>query len=234
MRQVILDTETTGLDYRSGDRVIEIGCVEMVGRKLTGRRFHRYINPQRDIDAGAQEVHGLTREFLADKPLFSAIADELEEFIAGTELIIHNASFDVGFLDHELGLLGRESIGKLCAGILDTLRMARELRPGKRNSLDALCSEYGVNNSGRHLHGALLDAELLAEVYLAMTRGQDSLIMDIDSSPTRILEFGVSGDHPAPKVIRATAAELADHARVMGEIGKESGGKCLWEAEKSA
>lgn len=234
MRQVILDTETTGLEYRLGDRVIEVGCVELADRKLTGRRFHRYINPEREIDAGAQAVHGLTNEFLADKPVFAGIVDELVDFIYGAELIIHNASFDVGFLNNELSLLNRGSLEGVCAGVIDTLRMARELRPGKRNSLDALCNEYGIDNSSRQLHGALLDAELLAEVYLSMTRGQESLIMDVE---TPVVAFQVSDnlEQRGPlRVLRATPAELAEHQRVLAELDKECKGPCLWRPLETA
>ena len=228
-RKIFLDTETTGLEHQLGDRIIEVACVEMRGRRLTGRHFHRYINPQCDIEAGAQAVHGLTSEFLADKPLFADIADELCDFIAGAELIIHNAPFDVGFLNHEFSLLKREPVKELCAEIVDTLRMARDLRPGKKNSLDALCNEFGVDNSSRQLHGALLDAELLAEVYLAMTRGQDSLMMELEMPESGT--FGAAGqDRPPMQVLRASAGELADHARVLQEIEKESKGKCLWAA----
>jgi DNA polymerase-3 subunit epsilon len=227
VRQIMLDTETTGLEWRQGERVIEIGCVEMVSRKLTGRHFHRYLNPGRAIAAGAQAVHGLTDEFLADKPKFADIADELLEFVRDAELIIHNAPFDVGFLDNELGLVGKEPLKASCDSILDTLKMARELRPGKKNSLDALCSEFGVDNSGRQLHGALLDAELLAEVYLAMTRGQESLMMDLEMSAGEIAAFA-PGERPAIRVQAAAAAELAEHERVLAEIDKESKGKTLW------
>lgn len=229
VRQVMLDTETTGLEWRQGDRVIEIGCVELLSRKLTGQRFHRYLNPERAIAAGAQAVHGLTDEFLADKPKFAEIADELLEFIAGAEVIIHNAPFDVGFLDNELALLGREPLKTACDAIIDTLRMARDLRPGKKNSLDALCSEFGVDNSGRQLHGALLDAELLAEVYLAMTRGQESLMMDLDSGTAAAIAF-IKGEHPPIRVVAALAEELAEHERVLAEIDQESKGKTLWRA----
>jgi DNA polymerase-3 subunit epsilon len=225
-RQVMLDTETTGLEWRQGERVIEIGCVEMVSRKLTGRHFHRYLNPERAIAAGAQAVHGLTDEFLADKPKFHDVADELLEFLQGAEVIIHNAPFDVGFLDNELALLKREPLKTACESITDTLRMARDLRPGKRNSLDALCSEFGIDNSGRQLHGALLDAELLAEVYLAMTRGQESLMMDIEAGSAEMAAF--AGDHPPVCILAATAEELAEHERVLAEIDKESKGKTLW------
>lgn len=235
MRQIMLDTETTGLDHRTGDRVIEIGCVELLGRKLTGQHFHIYLNPERRVDPGAVAIHGLTDEFLADKPKFAAVADEFCAFVRDAELVIHNAAFDVGFLNHELGLLGRDSIQQLCPSVLDTLRMAREQRPGRKNSLDALCSEFGVDNSGRQFHGALLDAELLAEVYLAMTRGQNSLEMDFDAPP--VMQQVGRGERPPLRVLRASAEELAEHQRVLGEIAKESKGKCVWqalEAETSA
>ena len=227
MRRVVLDTETTGLEYRLGDRVIEIGCVELVGRRLSGRRFHKYLNPERDIDPGAQAVHGLTAEFLADKPKFAEVADELLDFIQGAELIIHNAPFDTGFLNNELQLVDKGTLDQACGGVIDTLRMAREMRPGKKNSLNALCSEYQVDNSGRQLHGALLDAELLAEVYLALTRGQESLVMDLDT-PVDKLALAAAGDRPPLKVLRASDVELADHQRVLQEIAKESKGQCLW------
>lgn len=232
LRQIVLDTETTGLDPAQGHRVIEIGCVELVGRKLTGRRFHTYINPERLIDDGAMQVHGITNERVAGEPVFAKIVDELVGFIRGGELVIHNAAFDVGFLDAEFGLLGLGKVGELCESVVDTLKLAREMRPGKRNSLDALCRDFGVDNSGRQLHGALLDAELLAEVYLAMTRGQDSLMMELDA-PAAVAAALPAGERPALKVLRATAEELADHERVLGEIGKESKGKCLWLAEQA-
>jgi DNA polymerase-3 subunit epsilon len=230
MRQIVLDTETTGLDFRLGDRVIEIGCVEMSSRKLTRRHFHRYLNPQRPIDAGAQAVHGLTSEFLADKPKFAEIAGEFVDYIRDAELIIHNAAFDVGFLNNELVLIGLEPLDKICAGVIDTLKFARDLRPGRKNSLDALCSEYGIDNSGRQLHGALLDAELLAEVYLAMTRGQESLMMDL-SPPTQAGSMALAGDRPALRVLGASAEELSEHERVLKDIAAESKGNCLWLAE---
>jgi len=226
-RQIVLDTETTGLEWRQGDRVIEIACVEMAGRKPTGRRFHRYLNPERPIAAGAQAVHGLTDEFLANKPKFADIADELLDFVDGAEVIIHNAPFDLGFLDNELALIGRAAFAEGCANIVDTLRMAREIRPGKRNSLDALCAEFGIDNSARQLHGALLDAELLAEVYLAMTRGQDSLMMDLDAGGEEIAAFA-RGERPPIRVLTASAEELEAHERVLAEIDRESGGKTLW------
>ncbi len=233
MRKVILDTETTGLDFRSGDRVIEIGCVELCGRQLTGQRFHAYINPGREVPRAAIEIHGLTNEFLADKPGFAGIVADFIEFIRGAELVIHNAAFDIGFLNNELGLLQMEGIDRLCSDVIDTLRMARELRPGKKNNLNALCAEFGVDNSGRQQHGALLDAELLAEVYLAMTRGQNSLEIDFDSPPVDY-SAGGTGQRPPLVVLRASDAELADHARVLAEIGKESRGKCLWRDLESA
>jgi DNA polymerase-3 subunit epsilon len=226
-RQVILDTETTGLEWRQGDRVIEIGCVELANRKLTGRHFHRYLNPERPIAAGAQAVHGLSDEFLADKPKFAEIVDEFLEFVAGAELIIHNAPFDVGFLDYELSLLDREPLKAGVDNIVDTLKMAREMRPGKKNSLDALCGEFGVDNSGRQLHGALLDAELLAEVYLGMTRGQESLMMDLEMGSAEVAAL-VTGERPPIRVLSASADELAEHERVLVEIDKESKGKTLW------
>jgi DNA polymerase-3 subunit epsilon len=227
MRRIMLDTETTGLDHRLGDRVIEIACVEMLGRKLSDCHFHQYLNPERAIDAGAQAVHGLTNEFLADKPKFADVAADFLAFVRGAELVIHNAAFDVGFLNNELSLLGMEPLDQVCSGVVDTLRMARDIRPGKKNSLDALCSEYGVDNSGRQLHGALLDAELLAEVYLAMTRGQESLAMELEApAPTSFAPL--AGERPPLRVIRADAEELAAHQQVLREIDKESKGQCLW------
>ena len=227
MRQIVLDTETTGLDPRLGHRVIEIGGVELIGRKLTGQRFHRYVNPKRDIEAGAAAVHGITDEMLADKPEFSEIVEDLVAFVRDAELVIHNAAFDIGFLNAEFGLLDREPIEEVSAGVVDTLKLAREMHPGRKNSLDALCERYAVDNSGRQLHGALLDAELLAEVYLAMTRGQESLIMDLETPPPMATCL-VEGSRPRLQVVRASADELAEHQRVLAEIGKESKGKCLW------
>ena len=229
IRQVMLDTETTGLEWRQGERVIEVGCVEMVSRKLTGRHFHCYLNPGRAIGAGAQAVHGLTDEFLADKPKFADVADALLEFLHDAEVIIHNAPFDVGFLDNELELVGKASLKTACNAITDTLKMARELRPGKKNGLDALCSEFGVDNSNRQLHGALLDAELLAEVYLAMTRGQESLMMDLEMGSAEMVAL-ISGERPPVRVLSASPDELAEHERVLAEIDKESKGKTLWRA----
>ena len=228
MRQVILDTETTGLDFRLGDRIIEIGCVELLNRKLTGQRFHRYINPEREVEAGALAVHGLSNEFLQDKPRFEEIVVAFLDFVQGAELVIHNAAFDVGFLDNELALVSKVPLEQACSGVVDTLMMARELHPGRRNSLDALCERYAINNSGRTLHGALLDAELLAEVYLAMTRGQESLIMELDVAPVPGLQAELAAERPPLRVLRASAAELAEHERVLAEIGKESRDNCIW------
>jgi DNA polymerase-3 subunit epsilon len=233
LRQIVLDTETTGLYAKNGDRVVEVGCVELVDRKPTGRRLHHYLNPEREVPIEAQRIHGLTDEFLADKPKFRDVAAELADFIRDAELVIHNASFDMEFLNVEFGRLATpdlESARHICASVVDTLKMARDLRPGKRNSLDALCSEYGVDNSNRQFHGALLDAQLLAEVYLAMTRGQESLVMELDTPPAEIGGF-VIGSRPTLRVVRADATELADHERVLKELDKASKGKCLWLAE---
>jgi DNA polymerase III subunit epsilon len=229
LRQIVLDTETTGLDPRLGHRIIEIGGVELVGRKLTGQRFHRYINPKREIEAGAAAVHGITDDMLVDKPEFAEIADELVAFLRDGELVIHNAAFDIGFLNAEFGLLGRAPVEEFSASVVDTLKLAREMHPGRRNSLDALCERYAVDNSGRQLHGALLDAELLAEVYLAMTRGQESLMMELEAPTAAAGGFSLA-ERPALRVVRAGEDELAEHERVLAEIGKESKGKCLWLA----
>ncbi len=226
-RQIVLDTETTGLEWRQGDRIIEVACVEMHGRKLTGRNLHYYLNPERSIAAGAQAVHGLTDEFLADKPRFVEIVDELIEFVRDAEVIIHNAPFDVGFLDNELALAQRPAFREICANVIDTLKMAREIRPGKKNSLDVLCSEFGIDNSARNLHGALLDAKLLAEVYLAMTRGQESLMMELEIDGTGTVPR-VGGERPSIRILRAKDDEIAEHERVLAEIDEASGGKTLW------
>ncbi|MBS1190218.1 MAG: polymerase epsilon subunit:DNA polymerase 3, epsilon subunit [Rhodocyclaceae bacterium] len=229
MRQIVLDTETTGLDHRQGHRIIEVACIEMVNRRLTGRHLHKYINPERDIDAGAAAVHGITLEFLADKPKFAAITDEFLDFVRGAELIIHNAPFDIGFLNAELGRLNLVPVNTVCAGVKDTLRMAKELHPGKRNSLDSLCERYQIDNSHRTLHGALLDTELLAEVYLAMTRGQDSLIIEPDVQPRSQGSGTVTRGQRKPLVVRlADEAEVALHQQVLAGIDKESKGQCLW------
>lgn len=226
-RQVILDTETTGLDPKLGHRIIEIAGVELVNRRLTGKHFHRYINPGRDSDEGALQVHGLTTEFLGDKPKFGEIIDELLEYITGAQLIIHNAPFDSGFLDSELALVRRKNLGSFCPDVIDTLRMARDLHPGKRNNLNALCERYQIDNSARTLHGALLDAELLAEVYLAMTRGQDSLIVEVAATPAEVEAAAINRGELKLKVVRASAAEIAAHEAQLVDIDKTSGG-ALW------
>ncbi|RIX42467.1 MAG: DNA polymerase III subunit epsilon [Rhodocyclales bacterium GT-UBC] len=229
MRQIVLDTETTGLDPRSGHRIIEVACIEMENRRLTGRHLHKYVNPEREIDAGAQAVHGITLEFLADKPKFADIVDEFLEFINGAELVIHNAPFDIGFLNAELRRLDRVPVETVCAGVTDTLRMAKDLHPGKRNSLDALCERYEIDNSSRTLHGALLDTELLAEVFLAMTRGQNSLMIEPDAAPRKQFDAnGVARVRKALLVRRASDEELGEHARVLAGIDKESKGACIW------
>lgn len=219
MRQIFLDTETTGLYPDQGHRVIEIAAVEMINRRPTNNHFHVYLNPEREIDAAAQEVHGITLEFLQDKPLFPAISNELIAFIQGAELIIHNAPFDVGFLNAELGRIGLKPIQNFCDRITDTLKMAKEARPGQRNNLDALCRHFGIDNSKRTLHGALLDAELLAEVYMAMTRGQDSLLIDLQQAKedhTEELQFPVA----AVKVIYADAEDLQTHTAYVDGLKK--------------
>ena len=232
MRQIFLDTETTGLEHKLGHRVIEVGCVEMRNRRLTNRHFHRYINPDRDIDAGALAVHGISLEFLQDKPRFADIAAEFLDFVRGAELIIHNAPFDIGFLNAELALLDMAPIETVCHGVQDTLRMAKELYPGKKNNLNALCERYGVDNTKRTLHGALLDAEILAEVYVAMTRGQESLIMDLegDAGAQASGTGEALSDKPrrAQRIVLANAAELAEHEKLLAAIEKESKGKCQW------
>lgn len=235
MRQIFLDTETTGLNPDAGDRIIEIGCIEMVNRRLTGNHLHRYVNPQRSSHEDAVKVHGLTDEFLADKPLFGAIADELLEFLAGAEVIIHNAAFDIGFLNAELRRLGKPEIHTCISGVCDSLQMARDLFPGKSNSLDALCRRLEVDNSNRTLHGALLDAGLLAEVYLRLTRGQNSLAIDIgdagaDALAIAAIDFSV---YTLP-VIRADASEQAAHEALLAELDKASGGKTHWRTLEPA
>ncbi|PWF42234.1 DNA polymerase III subunit epsilon [Massilia glaciei] len=228
MRQIVLDTETTGLNPRTGDRVIEVGCVELKNRMLTGNNFHCYINPERDSEEGALAVHGLTTEFLRDKPKFAEIAAELRDYISGAEVIIHNAPFDLGFLNNEFKLLGLPTFTEHCSSVIDTLANAKEMHPGKRNSLDALCDRYGVSNSHRKLHGALLDAELLADVYLSMTRGQNSLSMDLE------VETGNDGAElevvPLAIVIElaASADEIAEHESLLGGLDKAVKGTCVW------
>ncbi|MEH6824663.1 MAG: DNA polymerase III subunit epsilon [Motiliproteus sp.] len=232
MRQVILDTETTGIEPAAGHRIIEIGCVEMVNRRLTGRTYHRYVNPQRDVPEEAVAIHGLTADFLADKPLFKEVMDEFKAFIDGAQLVIHNAPFDVGFLNHEFTLAGPGN-GRISdlATVLDTLALARSMRPGQRNTLDALCKNYMIDNSQRTLHGALLDSEILADVYLMMTGGQTSLVLgrsgetDGVASPVRPVESGV---YSLP-VINASALELQAHEAMLDRIDKKSAGS-VWRA----
>jgi DNA polymerase-3 subunit epsilon len=234
VRQIILDTETTGLDAALGHRVIEIAAVEIVNRRFTDKHYHQYVNPEREIDAGAMEVHGITAEFLADKPRFRDVAKEMLEFIDGAELIIHNAPFDVAFLDNELGLLELQRLNHYCPQVTDTLKMAKSLHPGKRNSLDALCERYQIDNSARSLHGALLDARLLAEVYLAMTRGQESLLMDMGESSSPVLDSAFSTAGVELIVVRATPEELVEHARQLDDVDKASKGGCLWKRLEAA
>ena len=228
MRQIILDTETTGLEPELGHRIIEIAGVELVNRRFTGHNFHRYCNPGRESDAGALEIHGLTSEFLSDKPKFKDVAAELLDFITGVELVIHNAAFDVAFLNRELDLVDLKRVTDYCPSVVDTLRMAKDLHPGKRNNLNALCERYQVDNSGRKLHGALLDAQLLAEVYLAMTRGQESLVMEVEATAAATVAAAAAHGKLDLVVVRATQEELAEHARLLGEIDKASKGATLW------
>lgn len=232
MRQIFLDTETTGLNPETGDRIIEIGCVELLHRKLTGSHKHFYLNPGRDSHEDALRIHGISNAFLRDKPPFSAIADELLDYLAGAEIIIHNAPFDVGFLNKELELIGRGPFPQFVGSITDSLAMAKELFPGKRNSLDMLCDRLEVDNSGRTLHGALLDAELLADVYINMTRGQEALLMESDTSDS---DTGsavlVDLSRFTLPVLTASDTELAAHAQILQELDKASGGKTVWPGE---
>ena len=228
-RQIVLDTETTGLSAESGDRIIEIGCVELLNRKLTGNNLHFYVNPERDSHEDALRVHGLTTEFLRDKPKFAEVAEEILRYLEGAEIIIHNAAFDIGFLDKELERLGKPVFTSFVSEVTDTLGMAKQLYPGKRNSLDALCDRLGVDNSGRTLHGALLDAELLADVYINLTRGQEALLIDLGD----VGEQGAEGERIDLSVfdlpvLTANAQELAAHADVLAQIDKASGGKLVW------
>ncbi len=230
MRQIVLDTETTGLSADSGDRIIEIGCVELLSRKLTGNNKHFYLNPGRDSHEDAMKVHGISNEFLKDKPKFSAVVDELLDYLQGAEIIIHNAPFDVSFLNKELELIGRPGLKHCVAKVTDSLVMAKEIFPGKRNSLDALCSRLEVDNSGRTLHGALLDAELLADVYINLTRGQNSLMMDVspaeqvvDNLPAiDITQFELT-------LLIADDHELSAHDAILASLDKVSRGKTVWQ-----
>ena len=231
MRQIFLDTETTGLSAENGDRIIEIGCVELLGRKLTGNNLHFYLNPGRDSHEDALKVHGISNEFLKDKPNFSAVADELLAYLRDAEVIIHNAPFDVSFLNHELKLIGLQPIKHCVAKVTDSLMMAKELFPGKRNSLDALCDRLEVDNSGRTLHGALLDAELLADVYINLTRGQNSLMMDVGalSSAGELLPLIELSAFELP-VLAANDEECLSHNTLLAQIDKASNGKTIWRA----
>ena len=231
MRQIVLDTETTGLSAENGDRIIEIGCVELVARKLTGNNRHFYLNPERDSHEDALKVHGISNEFLKDKPKFVAVADELLEYLQDAEIIIHNAPFDVSFLNKELELIGKPPIKHCVAKVTDSLMMAKELFPGKRNSLDALCDRLDVDNSGRTLHGALLDAELLADVYINLTRGQNSLVMEVSSNnqegdSTPLVDLST---FELP-LLAANDQEIAEHEKLLGDIDKASKGKTVWRA----
>lgn len=227
MRRIVLDTETTGLEPAQGHRIIELACLELHGRRPSGRHFHRYMNPERAIDAAASAVHGLTHEDLLDKPRFADIVDEFLEFIDGAELLIHNAPFDVAFLDAELARTGRAKLEGLCT-VLDTLAMARELHPGRKNSLNALCERYAIDNSKRTLHGALLDAQLLADVWLAMTRGQESLDIAASGAAGASAALSQAPREGALVVLRASEAELSAHAAMCERIERDSKGHCLW------
>ena len=231
MRQIILDTETTGLEPADGHRVIEIGCVEIMNRRLTGRNWHTYLNPDRDSDEGALRVHGLTREFLSDKPRFDSVADELLQFLSGAEIIIHNAEFDLKFLDAEFVRLGRPAFRQLIPPVTDSLLLARELHPGKRNSLDALCDRYGVSNAHRTLHGALLDSELLAEVWLAMTRGQDSLMMDLAAEPAAGQRLAVQAESGPVTLFEVTEADRQAHEAYLDGLDKACKQGSVWRRQ---
>jgi DNA polymerase-3 subunit epsilon len=228
-RQIVLDTETTGLNAKLGDRVIEIGCIEIASRRFTERNFHAYVNPARDIDEGALKVHGLSREFLADKPRFAEVAQEFLEYVRGAELIIHNADFDVEFLDAELKLAKLGRLLDHAARVVDTLALARELHPGKKNSLDALCERYLIDHSNRTFHGALLDARLLAECYLAMTRGQESLVMELETPAAAAAALAaLNVDVSRLLVVRAAPEELALHEKYLDAMEKEAKGPPVW------
>jgi len=232
MRQIILDTETTGLTPEDGHRIIEIGCVELINRKLTENRFHVYMNPDREIDVGAIEVHGISNEFLSDKPRFESVVDDFLTFVSNAELIIHNAPFDVGFINHELVLCSHSAVIEDYCSILDTLVLARKKHPGQRNSLDALCKRYGIDNSHRELHGALLDAEILADVYLFMTGGQTSLLAEepeVNGAAKKNTRKRIAEDRPKLKVIACNNQENQAHLQYLEMLDRASGGKCLWK-----
>lgn len=226
MRQIFLDTETTGLYPSQGHRIIEIAAIEVINRRVTKNHFHVYLNPDREIDPAAQEVHGITLEFLQDKPYFPDVVDEFLDFIADAELVIHNAPFDVGFLNAELGRIDRANIEAASASIVDTLKIAKEMRPGQRNNLNALCHHFGIDNTKRTLHGALLDAELLADVYLAMTRGQESLMMDMLETSNVSEEVAIIIRNKPLAIIAAEGDELTAHLQYLESLAK--GGECVW------
>lgn len=230
MRQIVLDTETTGLDPQLGHRIVEVACVEIANRRFTDRTFHHYLNPDRPSDPGALEVHGLTEEFLRDKPRFPDVVEDFLAFVAGAELVIHNAAFDLAFLDAELARLDRPPILRAAASVLDTLKLARQLHPGKRNSLDALCERYGVDNSARTLHGALLDARLLGEVYLSMTRGQESLVIEEAAAAAGPAVQEVATGGLSFVLQRADAAEEQAHRDYLAQLDKAVKGTCVWNA----
>jgi DNA polymerase-3 subunit epsilon len=236
MRQIVLDTETTGLEPAQGHRIIEIGCVELVNRRLTGRHYHQYLQPDREIDEGAIEVHGISNEFLMDKPRFADVVDDFMDFVRGAELVIHNAPFDMGFLNHELKLLGRsEAPLETQCTVLDTLKLARKMHPGQKNNLDALCKRYEVNNAHRELHGALLDAEILADVYLMMTGGQTDLLLGGKNDDMRSSASGIRrlpADRPRLRVVRADGEEQLAHEARLQAISDANGSPCLWQQEK--
>ncbi len=236
MRQIVLDTETTGLEPQQGHRIIEIGCVELVDRRLTGNNFHQYLQPDRPIDPGAVEVHGITNEFLVDKPRFGDVIDDLARYLGGSELIIHNAAFDVSFLDHELSLSGRDlRVNELCP-VVDTLALARRMHPGQRNSLDALCARYAIDNSKREKHGALLDAEILADVYLAMTGGQVALSLDAMEDAASVAGSGIRrlpSDRPPLCVVLGDVNEQAAHEAYLDRLDEGLQGVCVWRRLQS-
>ncbi|MFT6624850.1 MAG: DNA polymerase-3 subunit epsilon [Cycloclasticus sp.] len=229
MRQIVLDTETTGLEPKQGHRIIEVGCVELINRRLTGNNFHFYLNPQRDIDEGAVAVHGITSEFLADKPLFENIAEDLFSYLKDAEVVIHNAAFDVGFINHEFRLMGSEhtDMASWCE-VTDSLYMARKMFPGQRNSLDALCKRFEIDNSQRQLHGALLDAEILADVYLMMTGGQNSLFVEDSAASVEFEQKTFDVNRAKLTVIKANSEEIEQHHQRLEAIKKVAGGRCVW------
>jgi DNA polymerase-3 subunit epsilon len=234
MRIVVLDTETTGLNAGLGDRIVELGCIEVLNRRVTGKLFHRYVNPERESEVGALKVHGITNEFLQDKPKFREIAAEFLDYIQGAQLVIHNAAFDLEFLNLELSRLGLPPVEGHCAAVIDSLALARDLHPGKKNSLDALCERYQVDHTQRTLHGALLDASLLAEVYLAMTRGQDSLAIELERPRAAAEAATARGERPQLMVLRPSEDELAEHERLLAGIEAENKTQCVWRRFESA